>query len=81
MALLSTLGGIALLGINGFVVGPLIAVLFVAFWQIFGRDFNTGIQVNHTNGSETKLRTGNRVEDENQKRQQWMQATTLAFFC
>lgn len=39
MVLLSTLGGLALFGINGFVVGPLIAVLFVAFWQIFGEDF------------------------------------------
>jgi predicted PurR-regulated permease PerM len=40
MVLLSTLGGIAMVGINGFVVGPLIAVLFVAFWQIFSREFN-----------------------------------------
>lgn len=40
MVLLSTLGGIAMAGINGFVVGPLIAVLFVAFWQIFSREFN-----------------------------------------
>lgn len=39
MVLLSTLGGLALFGINGFVVGPLIAVLFIAFWQIFGREF------------------------------------------
>jgi len=38
MVLLSTLGGISLAGINGFVVGPLIAVLFVAFWQIFSRE-------------------------------------------
>jgi len=33
-----------MVGINGFVVGPLIAVLFVAFWQIFGREFNPGNQ-------------------------------------
>ncbi|GAB4167613.1 MAG: AI-2E family transporter [Wenzhouxiangellaceae bacterium] len=39
MVLLSTLGGLAMFGINGFVVGPLIAVLFIAFWQIFGREF------------------------------------------
>jgi predicted PurR-regulated permease PerM len=42
MVLLSTLGGIAMVGITGFVVGPLIAVLFVAFWQIFSREFNPG---------------------------------------
>ncbi|MEQ8271650.1 AI-2E family transporter [Algiphilus sp.] len=40
MVLLSTLGGIVMVGISGFVVGPLIAVLFVAFWQIFSREFN-----------------------------------------
>ncbi len=33
--LVSTLGGIAGLGINGFVVGPLIAALFIAVWSLF----------------------------------------------
>ena len=41
VVLLSTLGGLVLFGINGFVIGPLIAALFVAFWGIFTRDFNT----------------------------------------
>ncbi|WVM88641.1 hypothetical protein UMZ34_21865 [Halopseudomonas pachastrellae] len=27
-------------GINGFVIGPLIAALFIAFWQIFADEFN-----------------------------------------
>ena len=40
IVLLSTLGGFALFGINGFVIGPLIAALFVAFWQIFMLEFN-----------------------------------------
>ena len=40
MVLLSTLGGIVLFGINGFVIGPLLAALFVAFWEIFIREFN-----------------------------------------
>lgn len=35
MVLLSTLGGITLFGINGFVVGPLVAAVFIAFWGIF----------------------------------------------
>jgi len=39
MVLLSTLGGLILFGINGFVIGPLIAALFTAFWGIFIRDF------------------------------------------
>lgn len=33
--LLSTIGGISLLGINGFVVGPVIAALFMACWSLF----------------------------------------------
>lgn len=40
VVLLSTLGGIVLFGINGFVIGPLIAALFVAFWGIFVREFH-----------------------------------------
>jgi predicted PurR-regulated permease PerM len=35
--LVSTIGGIALIGINGFVVGPVVAATFVAVWSIFGR--------------------------------------------
>lgn len=33
--LISTLGGMALLGLNGFVIGPLIAALFMATWALF----------------------------------------------
>lgn len=35
LVLLSTLGGISLFGINGFVIGPLVAALFLASWGIF----------------------------------------------
>jgi predicted PurR-regulated permease PerM len=38
--LLSTLGGLAMFGINGFVMGPLVAALFMAFWGIFIREFS-----------------------------------------
>ena len=40
IVLLSTLGGLALFGINGFVIGPLVAALFIAFWGIFIREVN-----------------------------------------
>jgi len=40
VVLFSTLGGISLLGINGFVIGPLIAALFISFWTTFSQDFN-----------------------------------------
>ncbi|MBL8578574.1 MAG: AI-2E family transporter [Mesorhizobium sp.] len=36
--LISTVGGISLFGINGFVIGPLIAALFVAVWSLFSDD-------------------------------------------
>ncbi|MDO5705318.1 MAG: AI-2E family transporter [Paracoccus sp. (in: a-proteobacteria)] len=38
IVLLSTLGGIATLGVNGLVVGPLIAALFIAAWSRFTQD-------------------------------------------
>ena len=40
IVLFSTLGGLALFGITGFVIGPLVAALFMAFWNIFMREFN-----------------------------------------
>ncbi|HKX55040.1 MAG TPA: AI-2E family transporter [Xanthomonadales bacterium] len=35
MILVSTLGGLAIFGLNGFVIGPLIAALFMSSWDIF----------------------------------------------
>lgn len=34
VVLISTLGGMALFGLNGFVIGPLIAALFIASWDL-----------------------------------------------
>lgn len=36
--LISTLGGLAVFGVNGFIVGPLIAALFIAVWDIFAEN-------------------------------------------
>jgi predicted PurR-regulated permease PerM len=35
VVLIATLGGLAVFGANGFVIGPVIAALFVALWEIF----------------------------------------------
>ena len=35
LVLLSTIGGISVFGVNGFVIGPAIAALFVAAWALF----------------------------------------------
>lgn len=40
VVLLSTLGGLGVFGVNGFVIGPLVAALFIAFWGIFIREVN-----------------------------------------
>lgn len=37
VVLMTTLGGMAVLGINGFVLGPAIAAMFVALWHIHGQ--------------------------------------------
>jgi predicted PurR-regulated permease PerM len=42
MVLVSTLGGISLFGVNGFVIGPLIAAMFVAIWSLFKDDRAAG---------------------------------------
>ena len=35
VVLISTIGGMALFGLNGFVIGPVIAALFIAAWDLF----------------------------------------------
>ncbi len=35
-----TFGGISLFGIAGFIVGPVIAALFITVWEIYGETFN-----------------------------------------
>jgi predicted PurR-regulated permease PerM len=41
IVLISTLGGIAIFGLNGFVIGPLIAAMFIAVWDIASRGATT----------------------------------------
>src|SRR5690606_8640572 len=40
VVLFSTLGGLAIFGIHGFVMGPLIAALFLTLWTMFIQEFN-----------------------------------------
>lgn len=37
VVLISTLGGLSVMGINGLIVGPVIAAMFIAAWEIFGQ--------------------------------------------
>jgi len=38
LVLVSTVGGMALFGINGFIVGPLIAAMFISVWSLFASE-------------------------------------------
>jgi predicted PurR-regulated permease PerM len=40
LVLLSTLGGLSVFGASGFVIGPLIAALFLTLWVMFALEFN-----------------------------------------
>lgn len=39
LVLLATLGGLGWFGLSGFVLGPVIAALFLTFWEAAGRDY------------------------------------------
>jgi predicted PurR-regulated permease PerM len=54
IVLFSTLGGLGVFGINGFVIGPLVAALFIAFWGIFIREVN--VPEGQQNLTEPRLR-------------------------
>jgi predicted PurR-regulated permease PerM len=40
LVLLSTLGGLTIFGVSGFVIGPVIAALFLTVWLMFAKEFN-----------------------------------------
>ncbi len=41
LILLSTLGGLTVFGVSGFVMGPIIAALFLVIWQMFVQEYST----------------------------------------
>jgi predicted PurR-regulated permease PerM len=47
LILLSTLGGITAMGISGFVIGPIIAALCLAAWDMFAEDFGESAHGGH----------------------------------
>ena len=40
LILLSTLGGLTMFGVSGFVIGPIIAALFLTLWGMFAKEFS-----------------------------------------
>ena len=45
LVLFSTLGGIAVFGAVGFIVGPIVAALFITIWEIFGKAYRDDLDV------------------------------------
>lgn len=43
VVLITTIGGLTVFGLNGFVIGPVIAAMFIAVWQIFSDSRARGI--------------------------------------
>jgi predicted PurR-regulated permease PerM len=39
LVLLATLGGLAIFGVSGFVIGPVIAAFFLVVWEMFAQEF------------------------------------------
>jgi predicted PurR-regulated permease PerM len=56
LILFSTLGGIAAFGAIGFIIGPIIAALFVTIWEIFGRAYREDLDVEPDQITDTKTR-------------------------
>jgi len=48
IVLFSTLGGIATFGISGFIIGPVIASLFLAFWDMYDEYYKKDLDNNQT---------------------------------
>ena len=43
--LLSTLGGLSIFGITGFVIGPVVAGFFIAMWEMFEEEYHKDLQL------------------------------------
>jgi len=66
---LSTLGGIVFFGVMGFIIGPIIAALFVTVWEIYGEVFKDVLPMGKSAQSELPIvedfELDSSLEDEN----------------
>ena len=64
--LFGTLGGIAMLGLLGIIIGPIVSALFITVWQIYGdafKEYLPDVAVVLKKGQEApKVSTGNEEE-------------------
>jgi predicted PurR-regulated permease PerM len=58
MVFFSTVGGIGLFGVTGFIVGPVIAALFLTLLEIYGMEFSQQLTFAHNHVSTTNTMKG-----------------------
>lgn len=54
LVLLSTLGGLGMFGLSGFIIGPIIASMFLSIWNIFEEVFADELALNKQAGFRTR---------------------------
>ena len=68
LVLLSTIGGMSLFGINGFVIGPTVAAMFMAFWALFNYETEQDAMDDAKKSHEAKLAKANAVRSADEPR-------------
>ncbi|QCK15782.1 AI-2E family transporter [Mangrovivirga cuniculi] len=63
MILFGTLGGLAVFGIAGIIIGPLVAALFLALWEIYGHVFQHSLYPVNTKQLDEDLKSGEGSEE------------------
>jgi len=63
MIFLGTLGGIFMFGVVGFIIGPIIAALFLTSWEIYGESFRDFLPAVHAVDSEPPVQTDSSSKD------------------
>src|SRR5690625_3755401 len=65
LILISTLGGLSIFGLNGFVIGPLITPMFIACWSLFlqAMQYQDVFQIIDLRQIEHKLKLQRRINE------------------
>ncbi len=65
LILFSTLGGITFFGVIGFIVGPIIAALFVTVWDIYGETFKDYLPTVNSDAEEASATANPQADNQN----------------
>jgi predicted PurR-regulated permease PerM len=55
LVLIATLGGLTVFGVSGFVIGPIIAALFLTVWEMFEQEHRGGAAHGTASPDEVKI--------------------------